>query len=159
MIKIHVPGDGHVTPTFAGFKWDPFSDPKKKKTISDAIHILKNNVKGMKPCNDCFQRLPNGRTFDDILDDSSIFISFDPNNTGRLYGATLGNDVAITDFAIRMGRWTTAATLVHELAHVNGAPGNDHQAEGTLLCCGFSNIHDATIIGAVTGSRGETRAA
>ncbi len=159
MIKIHIPGDGHVTPTFAGFAWDPYSDATMKKTIEDAIHILKNNVKGMKPCNDCFQKLPGGRTFDDILNDSSVFISYDPNNSGHLYGATLGNDVAITRFALRMGRWTAAATLVHELAHVNGAPGNDHQAEGTLLCCGFSNIHDATIIGAVSGSRGGTRIA
>ncbi len=26
MIKIHVSGDGHITPTYEGFKWDPFSE-------------------------------------------------------------------------------------------------------------------------------------
>ena len=159
MIKIHTPGDGHITPIFAGFKWDAFSDATMKKIVEDAIHILKNNIKGMKPCNDCFTKLPNGRTFDDILDDSSVYISYDPNNGGALFGATLGKNVSITRFALRMGKWTAAATLVHELAHVNGAPGDDHQAEATLLCCGLSNIHDASIIGVVSGSRGDTRIA
>lgn len=156
MVKIHIPGDGHTAATFAGFTWNPFSDHKKKKVITDAVFILEHNVRGMRPCNNCFTRLPNGRTFDNLLNDNSIFVCHFPNAPGQLFGATLGNDITITDFSIRMGRWTVAATLVHELAHVNGAPGTDHQAEGTLLCCGFSNIHDATIIGAVTGSQGGT---
>src|SRR5262245_27319516 len=155
MATVHIPGDGHVTPVRGVstngtiFHWLAFSDAKKIKVIEDALHILKRNVKGLRPCNNCFSRLPNGRTFDDILDDPSIFISFDPSNDGRSFGARSGNDITICHFSIRMGRWTVAATLVHEFAHVNGAPGTNHRAEGTLLCCGFSGLHDPTIIGAV----------
>ena len=160
MAKIHIPGDGHVVPlpsmlpSGATIQWLAVSDPKQKKVISDALHILTHNVKGVKPCNDCFKNLPNGRTFDDLLNDAAIFISVDPSNDVNLFGAALGNDITITNSCIRKGRWTVAATLVHELAHVNGAPGNDHQAEGTLLCCGFKKLHDVTIIGSRDGNSG-----
>ena len=49
-----------------------------------------------------------------------------------------------------MGRWTVAATLVHELAHVNGAPGNDRQAEHTLASCLLQKLEDPQIIGRIT---------
>ncbi len=56
-----------------------------------------------------------------------------------------------------MGRWTVAASLVHELAHVNGAPGDSHAAEATLPCCGFAALYVPTIIGANEGSSPDTR--
>jgi hypothetical protein len=149
MATIHVPGGGHVAPAAnSGFQWLPYSDDKKKHVIERALFILRHNVRGMKPCNACFRRLPGGRSFDDVLDDPSVFISFDPQTTKGTFGATLGKEVTITDFSIGIGRWTVAATLVHEFAHVNGAPGDTHDAEGTLLCCGFSALHDPDIIGA-----------
>lgn len=149
MAKLHIPGDGYTAPLpNSGFQWLTYSNARKKKVLDDALFILKHNVKGLKPCNKCFKKLPGGRSFDDILNDNSVIISFDPQTTTNLFGAALGNDITITDFSVRMGRWTVAATLVHEFAHVNGAPGTDRQAEGTLLCCGFSALHDANIIGA-----------
>lgn len=149
MAVVHIPGDAHITPpTTSGISWLVYSNAKRKKVVDDALFILRRNVRGVRPCNSCFNKLPNGRSFDDILDDPSVFISFDPSNDGSLFGATLGNDITITNFSIRMGRWTVAATLVHEFAHINGAPGATHQAEGTLLCCGFSALHDPNIIGA-----------
>lgn len=158
MAKIHVSGDGYAAPPpNSGWQWLPYSNAHKKRIIEQALFILRHNVRGMKPCNDCFSRLPGGRTFDDILDDPNVVISFDPKNNGSDYGATDqvgGHDITITEFSIRMGRWTVAATLVHEMAHVNGAPVDTHQAEGTLLCCGFSALHDATIIGAEETSSG-----
>lgn len=153
MAKAHTPGDGHSVPaptTLADgtpIQWQSYSNARKKKVVEDALFILKQNVKGMRPCNDCFRRLPNGRSFDDILDDPNVFISFDPTTRQGLFGATLGKDITITDFSIRVGRWTVAATLVHEFAHVNGAPGTTHQAESTLPCCGFAALHDPNIIG------------
>jgi hypothetical protein len=48
-----------------------------------------------------------------------------------------------------MGKWTTAATLVHELAHVNGAPGTNRDAGNTLLNCMLKSLHDPTIIGKI----------
>jgi hypothetical protein len=121
---------------------------KKLLVVEQALFILAHNVRGSKPCNKCFQRLSGGHSFDDVLNDPAVVISYDPGNQQGRYGATLGKDVTITEFSIRMGRWTVAATLVHELAHVNGAPGSDHQAEGTLMCCGFAALHNPAIIGA-----------
>jgi hypothetical protein len=152
MAKIHTPGDGYTAPLpNSGYEWQEYADEKKKRVIEQALFILRHNVRGSKPCNHCFQKLPGGRTFDDILNDDTVVISYSPGNQRNDFGATLGKDVTITEFSIRMGRWTVAATLVHEFGHVNGAPGTDHQAEGTLICCGFSALHNANIIGAVPG--------
>ncbi len=148
MVKIHVKGDGHTPPPPDPVAtYDPYTDAKKQKVVEDALFILRNNVKGMKPCNDCFKKLPNGRTFDDILDDDTVFICYDPSI--KYCANTLGNDITINEYSIRRGRWLVAATLVHEFAHVNGAPATDHQAEGTLPCCGMggNGLYDPTIIG------------
>jgi len=155
MARIHVPGDGHVAPLpKAGWQWKPYSDVKKRRVVERALFILRTNVKGMKPCNECFKKLPGMRSFDDILNDPELFISFDPGNIEGRYGVTIhagGKEVSITDWAIRMGRWLVASTLIHEFAHVNGAPGTSSDAEDTLICCGFSAHHVPGIIGA-TGS-------
>jgi len=48
-----------------------------------------------------------------------------------------------------MGQWTLAATLIHELAHVNGASGHDAAAERTLLPCLMGHLYDPHIIGQI----------
>ena len=156
MAKIHVPGDGHTPPVPGGFEYLPYTDADKKKVVERALWILKHNVKGMKPCNDCFKKLPGGRTFDDILDDPDVYIHYDPNNGGQFYGSTIGKDVTVSEYSIRMGRWTVAATLVHEFAHVNGASGSTHDAEATLPCCGMQGLYNRTIIGAAPQQQGNT---
>jgi hypothetical protein len=62
MPTIHLPGDGHATPVPDpdGTKWDPYSDAKVLATLKAALHILKHNIRGMRPCHDCFKRLPGG---------------------------------------------------------------------------------------------------
>jgi hypothetical protein len=152
MAKIHVPKDGHVAPAqTGGYSFLPYTDDAKKRIVDQAIFILTLNVRGMKSCNECFQKLANGhgRTFDDILDDPMTFIHYDTHTGAGDFGATLEGtqNVTITEFAIRMGRWTVAATLVHEFAHVNGAPGTDSKAEETLKCCGFKDLYNPKIIG------------
>jgi hypothetical protein len=150
MAKIHVAGDGHVAPVPGTFQYLPYTDEAKRRVVERALFILRHNVRGMRPCNDCFKRLPGGRTFDDILDDPDVFIHYDPTATRGSFGATRTGtkNVTITEFSIRIGRWTVAATLVHEFAHINGAPNNTHQAEGTLPCCGFAALEVKSIIGA-----------
>ena len=149
MPTINEPAAAHVAPVpNSGWEWHPFSDKHEVHVIKQAIWIIENRIRGFRPCNKAFQKLPGGRTFDDVWNDASVWISRDPGNQQGRFGATLGNEVTITRFSLRMGRWTTAATLVHELAHVNGA-GAGHEAEGTLLSCLLTNLHDASIMGAV----------
>lgn len=150
MPTIHVPGDGHVTPAPDpdGTRWDPYSDPKIKHTLERALFILKHNIRGMRPCNTCFSRLSGGRTFDQVFDDPSIFISFDPD--GPDSGATDsvgGKEITIGIREFRVGRWSVAATLVHELAHTNGADAVSADAENTLRCCGLSGLFRPGVVG------------
>ena len=86
-----------------------------------------------------FKTLPNGRTLTELLNDSSIWLNHDA--TSPFYGQTsvaYPKEVSIDSLAFRMGRWSVLATLVHELAHVNGAPGGDNKsAEEAVLHCGM----------------------
>lgn len=151
MARIHTAGDGYTAPSpTSGWQWLPYPDEKRKLVVTRALHILRINVRGMRPCNHCFERLPGGRSFDDILDDPNVVISYDPGTTAGRYGVTRfagSKDVSITEWTIRMGRWLVASTLVHEFAHVNGVTGPTHVAEGTLVCCGFAAHHNPSIIG------------
>ena len=93
-----------------------------------------------------FATLPSGRSLRDLLNDSSIWINFDP--VAIEFGAQSvahPNEIAIGPSAFRIGRWTVLATLIHELAHVNGAPGgNDRRAEEALLHCGLGKWSEHT---------------
>ncbi len=83
--------------------------------------------------------MPGGKTFRDLIDDYTIWINYDPKNNGNDWGWTVPTtnpkDLVITQFALRMGRWSTAATIVHELAHLNGVTGATHVAEHTVKAC------------------------
>jgi hypothetical protein len=104
-------------------------------------------AKGMASADKYFQTLPEGRSLRDLLGDSSIWINYAPS-MGE-YGAQSiahPNEICIGPRAFRIGRWTVLATLIHELAHVNGAPdGMDQRAEQALLHCGLGrSIEKAT---------------
>ncbi len=150
MAIINVAGSGHTPPaTNGGIAFTPYNITTlkgQKKMIDQALWILKNNLKGYKPCNDCFTALPGGQTFDALMASNSVRISYSANSVwstigGNIFALTIGNDITVTQFSFNKGVWSVAATLVHELAHVNGAPNSTHQAEGTLLCCGMQKGH------------------
>ena len=83
-----------------------------------------------------FRTLPNGRSLTDLLGDASIWVNY--NSGIAHYGEAIGNEIAIGPMSYRIGRWTVLATLIHELAHVDGAPGApSRQAEEALLHCGL----------------------
>jgi hypothetical protein len=86
-----------------------------------------------------FRCLPLGHSLRDLLADRSIWINYDPDFRG--YGSQSTehpHELAIGQLAFAQGRWMVLATLLHELAHVNGAPaGSDRTAEATLVHCGL----------------------
>ena len=113
MPTIHLPGDGHVgpIPDPDGTKWDPYADADVLATLKRALFILKHNIRGMRPCNDCFKRLPGGRTFEDVFDDASVFISFDPS--GPDSGATDsvgGKEITVSVKEFKVGQTRNDAT-------------------------------------------------
>src|SRR5262245_18318309 len=123
MVTIHTDGDGHAAPSSDadGTNWSPYpADGTARKRLNAALRILRNNVRGMKPCNDCYTALPGGRTFDSIPDDPTLSPSLDTG--GPDLGRTKCNDVTIS-MRGNANEWQVAATIVHEFAHINGVSG------------------------------------
>ena len=121
--------------------------PKERRDMLNwARRKAKEVAKTKASANKYFATLPNGRTLQDLLNDSSIWINFDPSMTE--FGANSvahPHEIAIGPSSFRIGRWTVLATLIHELAHVDGAPGGtDRRAEEALLRCGLGKWSEFT---------------
>lgn len=91
-----------------------------------------------------FKSLPGGRSLSQLLADRTIWINYGPSLT--FYGETNmvgGKEIAIGPLAYRWGRWTVLGSLIHELAHSNGAPGGaSAAAEEALLHCGLGRLSE-----------------
>jgi hypothetical protein len=147
-MKINTKGSGHGNFTSGRDNRYWAYEQKQLEILNDALFILSNNVKGMKPCNDCFKKLPGGRSFDEVLNDDSIWINFESRTDRGWYGVTYGvggKEISISQSAFNKGRWWVAGTLVHEMAHVNGASATTGDADKTLLCCGLKNAYEGAI--------------
>jgi hypothetical protein len=149
MPHINEPGCGHGRVTSpAGNRYWEYASKNSLSILKKSIWIIENRVKGMRPCNNCFKRLPGGRSFDDVWADNSVWINYDSRVDRDWYGVTLGvggTEISISELAFKKGRWWVAGTLVHELAHVNGAPINTAVADETLLVCGLKNAYEGVI--------------
>jgi hypothetical protein len=111
----------------------------------------------LKTCNCAFAKLPLRRDFAAVWRDPDIWVSLNPNPDESLFGITFKKDVTISAHLFKSGdpvRWI-AATLVHELAHVNGAPGGmeSKAAESTLPPCGFDDKYNPATVGLARGPR------
>lgn len=96
--------------------------------------------------NTYFRTLDRGRSLSEILADHTLWINYCPNKPE--YGWTVAtptgkDEVGICPLAFRWGRWTVLGTLIHELAHVNGA-GDGDAAERALLHCGLGSWAELT---------------
>jgi len=86
-----------------------------------------------------FLHLPKRRSLTELLADRSIWINYSVLLGGD-YGEATGYDqIAIGPSAFRVGRWTVLATVIHELAHCDGASGRrtNMEAELAVLACGL----------------------
>lgn len=108
-----------------------------------AILIAKN----MPSADVYFRGITAGaRSLTELLADSNIWVNF--HATLIDFGVTPGaagfaTECAIGPRAFRIGRWTVLATLIHELAHCNGAPGGASTvAEDALPHCGLGKLSE-----------------
>jgi hypothetical protein len=154
MPSVNTPASGHVgpAPLPGGHQYLPYTNPHFLATLNSAIHIIQSRIRGQLPCDNAFRLLPGGRTFTTVWADPTVWINFDPSERVKDYGATRGKEVTITAYSLHMGRWTVAATLIHEFAHVNGASGTTHDAEATLRSCLLKDLEDPKIIGEIIQS-------
>lgn len=160
MPKIHITKSTYSAPSpIAGWSWLPYADPSPQlTTLKSAISIIDTKIKSYQPCNNAFKALPLGKSFLQIWSDPTVWISLDSIYKAGRYGATLSKKhITLSLYALNMGKWTTAATLVHELAHVGGASGTDSKAEDTLLKCLLKGLHDPNIIGRIIHGNKQNR--
>jgi hypothetical protein len=138
-------------------RWEPFKDEKHIQLVKEAFlmidtRILKNKAT-LKTCNAAFVKLKGRRDFPTVWKMAGIWVSFNPNPEEGLYGWLYKNDISLSAhmFAMRNPVPWIAGTLIHELAHVNGAPGgpdtSSKEAEGTLPPCGFDDVHNPATVG------------
>jgi hypothetical protein len=154
MPNMNVPGSGHVSPSpVSGWQWLPISSAAYRARIQSALNLISSRIKAYGPCNVAFRALPGRRAFSQVWADASVWISFDPGAAAGRFGATLGSEVTLSQYAYRMGHWTLVATIIHELAHVNGADGVSHAAEATLQRCLMGAHHDPTILGQIRAAQ------
>lgn len=163
MPRVNIVDSGHAGPAAVyDWSWLPYTQARHLHTLREAFHIINTRITGHKACDAAYRTLAGGRSFAQVWADQSIWINYDPKNDGHNYGVTIfagGKEVSITEYALRMGRWTTAATLIHELAHTNGADGVSHDAEGTLRHCLLRGLEDPTIMGMLPQLRSGTSVA
>ena len=113
-----------------------YTDPSGFLTIDPAFNsgclaALKRALdivrKLPKKCDCAFRKIGSHRSLKQLVADPSITVHFDPApETTDEGGHTLDGDthnIWITPLACRLGRWTLAATLVHELTHITFVPG------------------------------------
>ena len=85
------------------------------------------------------------RSLTAILADRTVWVNFHPTllDFGVTPGEGFATECAIGPSAFRIGRWTVLATLIHELAHCNGAPGGaSTTAEDALPHCGLGRLSE-----------------
>lgn len=150
-MKINEPGSAHVGPMKNGdAEWLPYDNTIviQKNLLLTAISMIRVFILGRTTCDKAFKSLPGGRSFSEIFNDNSVWISYckDPN----IYGytdAVGGKEITICQHAFGKGVGAVTGTLVHEMAHVNGADGSTHAAEATLPPCFMTAVYDPTIVG------------
>lgn len=142
MIQINI-GD-HVSPLAPLFQPVPF---RHQWSTNWARQRAKHIAATMPSADAYFKTLPFGRSLTQLLADRTIWINYAPD-LGGLAGGTdklTHKEVGIAELSYRIGRWTVLATLIHELAHTNGAPGGTSRAaEESLLHCGLGKHSERT---------------
>jgi len=128
--------------------WAPRASPspvpaKHRAATSWARMRAKRIAREMPSADTYFKTLPKGLTLTSLLSDNTIWINYEP--TLDVYGWQHGKEIGIGKKSYNKGRWSVLATLIHELAHVNGAPGGKSKAaEQALIHCGLGNRNEFT---------------
>ena len=137
-IQINI-GD-HVSP-FTLFKPVPFRHQWATKWARNRAKEIAANV---KTADKYFKSLPGKRSLTQLLADRRIWINYAPDLYARGMRPDGSNEIGIGDFAYLGGKMIVLATLIHELAHIAGAPdGKSRAAEDALIHCGLGKQSEA----------------
>jgi hypothetical protein len=162
-MNINMPSNGHVGPAATTGadgtprRWDPYPSPFVELGIlTAAIGLILNRTISVASvfgtCNDAFKKLPLGKTWAEIWVSPTFWISFNPNPKAGLFGTTMPGTQEITiakfPFTQADAAAVVAATIIHEMAHVNGVRGGASPlAEEQLTPCGFDDQRIPGLLG------------
>ena len=141
-----------------GDTWEPFQDEKQVNVMIEAFMMINKHVIWdkaiLKTCNCAFAKLAGHRDFATVWRDPGIWVSLNSNPASDIFGMTYKMEISIPLrlFSLASPVRVIAATLVHELAHVNGAPGgwtDSKAAESTLPPCGFEDQYNPAMVGSI----------
>lgn len=129
--------------------------------LGEALRFIIDRVKVHKPCNDCFARLPGRRSFAQIWDDPDVWIHYNGRSTSYGFSRPASKEIAVCFKSFmssvaapgKPNSMQVAATIVHELAHLNGAEGDprkrDNSAENSLRFCLLTQMFKPDVFGAI----------
>ena len=104
MPQVNTPASGHAGPVpTRGWQWQSFANATYLHRLQHAFGIINARLSGYAQCDAAFRALPGARTFSQVWADPMVWISYDPGNVAGRFGATLGNEVTITEYACRLG--------------------------------------------------------
>jgi hypothetical protein len=111
----------------------PFKHQWATKWARNQAKLIAANV---KTADKYFKSLPGKRSLTQLLADRRIWINYAFDWYGRGVRQPGSNDIGIGDLSYLSGKEAVLATLIHELAHIAGAPGGDSRAaEEALIHC------------------------
>ena len=166
-MRLNLPHSNHrgpdpvVTPEGV-YTWEPFSTQHQMLTVVLAVKKIVERLLSdrfvLAACEVTFKALPLRKTLTDVWNDPDVWFSFNSLNHPFAFGTTLQGtkEISIGNFPFIFpdAPGVVAATMIHEMAHVAGAPRDTDEAERTLLKCGFGDYFSPEIIGMVRrGSR------
>jgi hypothetical protein len=139
------------------YRFEPYPGGSgARKTLKKAMDYIKIHTVGAHGCDGYFGKLPEGNSFTKLWNDPAFVIHWDPRNNPTyqdanhevhaypFFGITSGQKkkhITISNLCLDKGYLWVAATIVHEMAHVNGAPVWDTSAEEALPPCGYKKYY------------------
>lgn len=156
MPRINFVDSGHQLPApIGGARFQPFiraADGPKIRLLEAAMRFIESQLVQTRTdsCESAFHSHSEGRGFAEVWADPDIWISYSLATHARGLTHYNGRDIAlsITAFGDQTIQWRpVAATLIHELAHANGAPRNTHEAERAVRVCRFADQYDPSLVG------------
>jgi hypothetical protein len=166
MPQINLAGGPHGTTTTGAGTADetrywPYPKGTSLSSLQRAFFIISHNIfKKNVACNRYFRHLSGARSFDDVWNDATIWVNYEPRVGLGWDGSTNavgGKEITIGEEAFQKGNvWYVVAVLVHELAHTNGAGGPPSQAAANALkSCGLAALYDGAV-GVTPGAARDT---
>lgn len=125
--------------------------------LSRAFYEIEQKILPHEPCRRYFQSLGNSKSLRDIWNSGRVVLHLIESPSSGTVGEMRGGlstqvDIGLSDDAFAKGKMYLVATLIHELAHVAGAPGRSSgsiAAETALKHCLLSQYFDPDAVGAL----------